>query len=44
MYYFFQSANRSWVVIGLIDQVGPIHGVGGFATTLDVSTLRPLSE
>ena len=37
----FQSANRSCVLIGCIEQDGPVHGVGGL---LDFSTLRPLSE
>ena len=38
---FFQIANRSWVLIGFIDQDGPVHGVGGFAK---FSPLRPLSD
>ena len=27
---FFQSANGSWVLVGFIDQDGPVHGIGGF--------------
>ena len=33
----FQRANRSWVLIGWIEQDGPVHGVGGL---LNLSTLR----
>ena len=29
---FFQNANRSWILIGCIDQDSPAHGVGGFAS------------
>ena len=28
---FFQSADRSWVLIGCMDQDGPVHGVGDLA-------------
>ena len=28
---FFQSANRSWFLIGCNDQDGLAHGFGGFA-------------
>ena len=37
----FQSADRSWVVIGCKDQDGPVHGVGDLAR---FPTLRPLYE
>ena len=35
---FFQSADRSWVLIGCIDQGGPAHGIGGFATFFHLKT------
>ena len=35
----FQSANRSWILTGSIDQDGPIHGVGGFARFVHFKTI-----